>query len=167
MAALCSVRRRRISGGRSSTRGSCPTTSSRHALTKSPHHFVFQSPRGAVLRVDNFRRNCFDAACVAVGLGERVPVAPGSKKTRYEGFTPHELRHTAASLAIAAGASVKAIQSMLGHASAAMTLDRYGHLFGDELDAVAERLDEAAEISRTNRGLAAVRRQPAQKADTA
>ena len=30
-----------------------------------------------------------------------------------------------------------------GHASAAMTLDRYGHLFGDELDAVAERLDVA------------------------
>jgi hypothetical protein len=32
---------------------------------------------------------------------------------------------------------------MLGHASAAMTLDRYGHLFGDELDAVADRLDAA------------------------
>ena len=56
---------------------------------------------------------------------------------------PHELRHTAASLAIAAGASVKAVQLMLGHSSAAMTLDRYGHLFPDELDAVAERLDEA------------------------
>jgi integrase len=32
---------------------------------------------------------------------------------------------------------------MLGHASAAMTLDRYGHLFGDELDAVADRMDAA------------------------
>jgi hypothetical protein len=32
---------------------------------------------------------------------------------------------------------------MLGHASAAMTLDRYGHLFGDELDAVASRPDTA------------------------
>ena len=32
---------------------------------------------------------------------------------------------------------------MLGHASAAMTLDRYGHLFGDELDAVADRLEAA------------------------
>lgn len=33
---------------------------------------------------------------------------------------------------------------MLGHASAAMTLDRYGHLYEDELDAVADRMDEAA-----------------------
>jgi hypothetical protein len=32
---------------------------------------------------------------------------------------------------------------MLGHASVAMTLDRYGHLFGDELDAVAERMGAA------------------------
>jgi hypothetical protein len=32
---------------------------------------------------------------------------------------------------------------MLGHASAAMTLDVYAGLFGDDLDAVAERLDEA------------------------
>ena len=41
------------------------------------------------------------------------------------GLVPHELRHTAASLAIAAGANVKAVQIMLGHASAAMTLVRY------------------------------------------
>ncbi|MGH3364056.1 MAG: hypothetical protein ACRDOW_04940 [Nocardioidaceae bacterium] len=33
---------------------------------------------------------------------------------------------------------------MLGHASATLTLDRYGHLFPDELDAVAARLDESA-----------------------
>ncbi len=57
------------------------------------------------------------------------------------------LVRAAAALAISAGASVKAVQSMLGHASAAMTLDRYGHLFGDDLDAVADRLDEAARVS--------------------
>jgi integrase len=49
----------------------------------------------------------------------------------------------AASLAVAAGANVKAVQRMLGHASAAMTLDVYAGLFGDDLDAVATRLDEA------------------------
>ena len=57
--------------------------------------------------------------------------------------TPHELRHTAASLAISAGANVKAVQRMLGHASAAMTLDRYADLFEDDLDSVAEALDAA------------------------
>jgi len=45
----------------------------------------------------------------------------------------HDLRHTAASLAISAGASVKAVQRMLGHSSAAMTLDTCADLFDDDL----------------------------------
>jgi integrase len=57
--------------------------------------------------------------------------------------TPHELRHTAASLAVSAGANVKAVQRMLGHASAAMTLDIYADLFDDDLEAVAAALDAA------------------------
>lgn len=57
--------------------------------------------------------------------------------------TPHDLRHTAASLAISAGANVKAVQRMLGHASAAMTLDTYADLFDDDLDAVAAALTQA------------------------
>jgi integrase len=57
--------------------------------------------------------------------------------------TPHDLRHTAASLAVSAGANVKAVQRMLGHASAAMTLDVYADLFDDDLDAVAAALDKA------------------------
>jgi len=63
-----------------------------------------------------------------------------------EGLTPHELRHTAASLAVSAGANVKAVQRMLGHASAAMTLDVYSGLFDDDLDGVAERLDAGARV---------------------
>lgn len=57
--------------------------------------------------------------------------------------TLHDLRHTAASLAISAGANVKAVQRMLGHASAAMTLDTYADLFDEDLDGVADRLGEA------------------------
>ncbi|WP_422748609.1 tyrosine-type recombinase/integrase [Mycobacterium sp. WMMD1722] len=57
--------------------------------------------------------------------------------------TPHDLRHTAASLAVSAGANVKAVQKMLGHASAAMTLDVYADLFNDDLEAVATALDAA------------------------
>src|SRR5215213_8259645 len=41
------------------------------------------------------------------------------------------------------GASVKAVQAQLGHASATVTLDRYGHLFPDELQRLADRLQEA------------------------
>ena len=58
---------------------------------------------------------------------------------------PHDLRHTTASLAVSAGANVKALQRLLGHQSAAVTLDVYRSLFDSDLDAVAERLDQAAE----------------------
>ncbi|MDX6317745.1 MAG: hypothetical protein QOD35_1145, partial [Nocardioidaceae bacterium] len=54
-----------------------------------------------------------------------------------------ELRHTAASLAISAGGNVKAVQRMLGHKSASMTLDVYADLFEDDLNSVADRLDAA------------------------
>lgn len=59
-----------------------------------------------------------------------------------ERVTPHDLRHTAASLAVSAGVNVKALQRMLGHASAAMTLDTYSDLFDEDLDAVAVTLDQ-------------------------
>jgi integrase len=52
--------------------------------------------------------------------------------------TAHALRHTAASLAISAGANPKVVQRMLGHASAAMTLDVYADLFDSDLTSVAD-----------------------------
>ncbi|QLD13234.1 site-specific integrase [Microbacterium oleivorans] len=60
-----------------------------------------------------------------------------------ERMTIHDLRHTAASLAIASGANPKAVQKLLGHASAAMTLDVYADLFDDDIDAVSMALDQA------------------------
>jgi integrase len=62
-------------------------------------------------------------------------------------LTLHDLRHTAASLAVSAGANVKALQRILGHASAAMTLDTYADLFDDDLDAVGDALDDARNAS--------------------
>ncbi|MGZ6877075.1 MAG: tyrosine-type recombinase/integrase [Nocardioidaceae bacterium] len=93
---------------------------------KGPDDYVFTSPSGGPLRLRNWRSRVFDPATRLVGLAD---------------VTPHDLRHTAASLAIAAGAHVKVVQQMLGHASAAMTLDVYAGLFGDDLDALAEMLD--------------------------
>lgn len=58
-----------------------------------------------------------------------------------ERLTPHDLRHTAASLAVSAGANIKVLQRMLGHKSAALTLDTYADLFDEDLDDVATRLD--------------------------
>ena len=64
---------------------------------------VFLGVRGAVMRAQTFQRACYDR-------GQR----PRSGNL---GLHPHELRHTAASLAIAAGADVKVVQQMLGHKS--------------------------------------------------
>ena len=74
---------------------------------------------------------------------QRAALTEAAKEIGIAGFHPHELRHTAASLAIASGADIKIVQQMLGHKSAVMTLDQYGHLFGDRLDIVADAMDAA------------------------
>jgi integrase len=56
-----------------------------------------------------------------------------------EGLRLYDLRHTAASLMIREGASVKTVPKQLGHATASITLDVYGHLLPDELEALANR----------------------------
>jgi integrase len=68
------------------------------------------------------------------------------KAAGLEPITLHELRHTCASIFIAAGVNAKALSTFLGHSGIAITLDRYGHLFpgsGDEavalVDAYLER----------------------------
>jgi hypothetical protein len=76
--------------------------------------------------------------CVTGGVGFFDPACTALRLT---GVSPHDLRHTAASLAIRSGANVKAVQRLLGHASAAMTLDVYAGLFPDDLGAVADSLD--------------------------
>jgi integrase len=55
----------------------------------------------------------------------------------------HSLRHTYASLAIAAGADVKTLQAQLGHASAVETLNTYSALWPERLGEVATAVDAA------------------------
>lgn len=93
-----------------------------------PSSLVFSAPRGGPLRNSNFRRSVWDPAVNASGMPADL--------------VPHDLRDTAASLMIASGASIKAIQRALGHASAAMTLDTYGGLFEDDLEDLADRMQE-------------------------
>jgi len=82
---------------------------------------AFPGPDGGWLADNQFRYR-FDQATKLAGVA---------------GLVPHELRHTAASIAIASGANIKAVQRMLGHATATMTLDKYGHLYDDDLTALA------------------------------
>ena len=94
-----------------------------------PNDLAFPGPSGVMLRRQTLHQSAFPRASAAIGIDPPL--------------TPHELRHTAASLAIAAGADVKVVQQMLGHKSATMTLDLYGHLFPDRLDVVADAMDAA------------------------
>ena len=75
---------------------------------------------------------------------QRAVLTDAGQKPGLEGLHPHALRHTAASLAIPSGANIKVVQQMLGHKSATMTLELYGHLFPGQLDKVADRMDVAA-----------------------
>lgn len=100
---------------------------------RQANDIVFADDRGRPLVTPTIREHSwFDRALETAGLPT---------------MTIHDLRHTAASLAISAGGNVKAVQKMLGHASAAMTLDVYADLFDDDLDAVAIRLDQALMVS--------------------
>jgi hypothetical protein len=91
----------------------------------APDDLVFTAPLGGPLRESKFVPGYFKPAVRAVGLPTTL---------RF-----YDLRHTAASLLIREGASIKAVQKQLGHATASITLDTYGHLFPDELDALAGR----------------------------
>jgi integrase len=94
---------------------------------------VFTTPGGDVLRVSSWRKRFFAPAVATCQKAD----------DSFPTITPHDLRHSAASLAVSAGANVKAIQRMLGHARASMTLDVYADLFDDDLDDVADSLDVA------------------------
>ena len=65
----------------------------------------------------------------------------GAEKAGVVGFTPHDLRHYAASVMIEAGCSVKVVQHHLGHAKASTTLDTYAHLWPDSEDTTRRVLD--------------------------
>lgn len=100
----------------------------------APDGLVFTGPGGGPLRHHNFYLRHFKPA-VALAL------APEKHALRF-----HDLRHTCASLLIAAGAHPKAIQTQLGHSTITTTLDIYGHL----LPSVEESLSAALDATYTS-----------------
>lgn len=125
---------------------------------KAKDSLVFQSAEGATLRVSTYRPRVFKPAVerlrknVQEARDKEFATTGGVRTPIFPIITPHDLRHTAASLAISAGANVKAVQTMLGHKSAALTLDTYADLFPDDLEAVADALDVAARAARSALG---------------
>ena len=56
----------------------------------------------------------------------------------------HDLRHTAASIWLAYGADPKVVQRVLGHATATMTMDLYGHLLDASLWLAADKIGDVS-----------------------
>lgn len=96
----------------------------------SANDFAWTALRGGPLRYTAYRSRVWDDMVREAGL---------------DGLTPHDLRHTCASLMRAAGADVVAISSQLGHRSPVVTLGVYTHLFEDAYDDVMDRLDKQAQ----------------------
>lgn len=93
---------------------------------------VFTSEKGRPLRYSNFRREVWN---------------PALKKAKVPKVGLHVLRHSAAAAMIRAGASPKALQSILGHQSAGFTLSVYGHVFEQDMTELALRLEDVVNNS--------------------
>ena len=105
----------------------------RWSAGKAPDAWLFDAPQGGPLWESNWKRSVsWNAATSAVG----VP-----------GFRVHDLRHTAASVWLAAGADPKVVQRVLGHATAAMTMDLYGHMIDANLWRAAQLVGDISGTS--------------------
>jgi integrase len=108
----------------------------RWASGKSSGEWLFNAPEGGPMSEPNWKRS--------IGWTAALRVIDRS------GLRVHDLRHTAASVWLGSGADPKVVQRVLGHASAAMTMDLYGHLIDQNLWDAAARLGD---ISGTFLGL--------------
>jgi integrase len=108
-------------------------------VAQEPTALVFTEPDGGPLRHWWFWHRIWTPALTRAGLDSHLRI--------------HDLRHTCSALLIAQGAHPKAIQAHLGHSTIQVTMDRYGHLFPDEMDRLADGLDathRAAEKQRAS-----------------
>ena len=97
-------------------------------LDKGPEDLLFTNSSGNPISSSNFTNRYYK---------------PAIKKLNLTKITIHDLRHTAASIAVASGANAPALARMLGHSSIKMTYDIYSHLFDEDLENVSELMNEA------------------------
>ena len=123
-----------VEGATKTRAGHRTVTLPRRVITELEEHragfpstaLIFTSEKGAQVRVNNLRRRQWASAVERAGLA---------------GLTFHDMRHTAVSLWVAAGASDLEVAKWAGHRSAAFTKSRYAHLFPEHGQALADRLD--------------------------
>lgn len=94
-----------------------------------PNERLFKSPTGDVFRIRTWRRREW---------------YPAVEKSGIERLTPHDMRHTAASIFISEGASPWMVASLLGHNDTRMVDKVYGHLFDSDREALRQRISARA-----------------------
>ena len=92
---------------------------------QEPERLLFPSAAGTPLDPKNVVDRIFKTALTRAGL----------RSLRW-----HDLRHTFASLQLAAEANIKYLSQQLGHADVGITLNRYSHLLQDSHPAQAAKL---------------------------
>jgi integrase len=95
-------------------------------VATAPESFVFTTDAGTPLRSANFRRQVWLPSIAAIDQ---------------PGLRVHDLRHTCASLLISADAHPRHIKEHLGHSSITVTMNTYGHLYEEDRDDIARRLE--------------------------
>jgi integrase len=108
---------------------------------RNAQDYLLTAAKGGPLRIGNWRSRVFDPAVKKAGL---------ATQQRGDMLRPHDLRHTCASLHIRHGTPPKVLSTMLGHASVAITLDRYGHLYPGDVHLYVDRLGEVALAARAD-----------------
>lgn len=100
------------------------------ARDKKPHDLLFTDRNGEWIKLESTTKGhsgWLKRAMVKAG----VPI-----------YKAHDLRHTAASIAISSGANVYAVQRMLGHENASTTLNTYAALFEEDANNAAVRIND-------------------------
>nr|WP_236034458.1 site-specific integrase [Bifidobacterium saguinibicoloris] len=100
-----------------------------HIRGRDKDDYLFTALQGGPLYLANWRNRNFKAA------------KQRAKLDKVKGLRPYSLRHTYASLAVAAGCDVKTLQNAMGHKDATVTLNTYAMLWPDRLDEVANALE--------------------------
>ena len=95
------------------------------SLWNNEYNLVFSNEIGSFLSY----RTLYDCY-------KRIVASIGIPNARF-----HDLRHTYAATSLQNGDDIKTLQGNLGHATAAFTLDRYGHITDNMKNASAERME--------------------------
>lgn len=98
-------------------------------MKEYPAKFVFTGRQGGQIRASAYRQRAFTNGKIKAGIPKEVRI--------------HDLRHTAISFWIANGVDLLRIKKWAGHTSATFTLDRYGHLYEDDDEAILGNLNKA------------------------